>query len=234
MCRFLEKLERYCHSSSSDDVSCKSWTPLAIHPCFRGQQCEDETSFVNCLKQYLLARIERAIDPKTIEPIVETRHRKDFVRYSELDRILDLKKFSDKDKATLIRVPSSPSLQHFLQDLIPLVDLRPEVGIYAMILLDRFLKASGWKLRATHWRILLLVSIRIAQKMEEDSCVSSQTLCEVYGIYKPEEFYEFESIFLRMIKWDCSISNEEYLKSAQNFFNEEHDLPIRSSRTEPF
>jgi len=209
MCQ-LHYLTKFLHSQQPQG----HMNAFETHKCSQSI-CPESEIVVEYVYKYFARRIESSIDSNTNQKIQESNFLEEADLFSELERIAEDPKLSDSDKISLLTKPSVAESANFVLSFIEFAKAEPEIIIHAMILLRRFLKASSWKLRTTNWRLLFIVSIRIAQKFSDHATRSLGHLSRVYQLFQPWEFESLEYIYVKMIDFKCAVSYDEYLEALK-------------------
>jgi len=208
MCHLRSSLKKYLADSKTDQFV---WKPHTIPRCTK-KNCPESATIRKKIAQFMVENTLPIIDPDTCLPVVEEKNQQDFEKFSELNKISTSRRISHDEKLRLISVPDFETVELFVRKVMHYCVVAPEVIIHAQILLCRFLQKTGWKLRSTNWRPLLLISIRIAQKYEECSVLVVKDLTLIYGLLDPEEYLDLESRFLQLLDYDCFIKYEQFFR----------------------
>eukprot|EP00357_Protocruzia_adherens_P005473 CAMPEP_0114984566 /NCGR_PEP_ID=MMETSP0216-20121206/7347_1 /TAXON_ID=223996 /ORGANISM="Protocruzia adherens, Strain Boccale" /LENGTH=109 /DNA_ID=CAMNT_0002346715 /DNA_START=506 /DNA_END=835 /DNA_ORIENTATION=- len=94
----------------------------------------------------------------------------------------------------------------FLSHLFKTAEILKEEVLLALILIERMLKRTEWKIRAGTWRPVVLVAVRLASKIHSGTTESLYN----YPLYSSHEFAELERIFLAAIDYRVFVSFEDY------------------------
>jgi len=209
MCKIVEELQNIIKKESKH--SCQSdfkWQPLPSSICQK--DCEDSLKLLWGLVDFLAEEIKPVIDPLTTEVIEEVTHPKLATKFSELNNILESGKVPESGKAALIRVPDQDQISRFLQEVFTSWRVTREVLVLAKILLDRFLHRTQWRMRSTTWRTFILLTIKIASKLEGRLCFSNKDMESAYPIHTAQQYFELELLFLDLVDYQCYVSLKEY------------------------
>eukprot|EP00357_Protocruzia_adherens_P028792 CAMPEP_0115021490 /NCGR_PEP_ID=MMETSP0216-20121206/30924_1 /TAXON_ID=223996 /ORGANISM="Protocruzia adherens, Strain Boccale" /LENGTH=173 /DNA_ID=CAMNT_0002393869 /DNA_START=141 /DNA_END=662 /DNA_ORIENTATION=- len=166
----------------------------------------------------LLKRMKPTIDSASEEPVQEEQFAQEADHFSELRRVLDDPDLPRSAKIELIGLPEPSQVRRFLRTYVRLSNGSLELLICAYILLDRFLKYPLWELRSTNWRILFILSMKVAQKMQESTFLSAGDLHTLYPIYSKEDYVLLESQFLNLLNFQCHVTDQELEVSRGQYF----------------
>mmetsp|Transcript_18364 Transcript_18364/g.20834 ORF Transcript_18364/g.20834 Transcript_18364/m.20834 type:complete len:209 (+) Transcript_18364:82-708(+) len=195
------------------DCDCESWKPVKITKC--QDHCCRETNF---LVENIADLIHSSI--RTNSTTIKTG-RKALGQFSEHDRILSDNSLSGAEKAELLCVPTRRGIRKFLSHFVKICELKPEILVSAMIILNKFLRQSSIILLPDTWRILFILAVRITKKVEGHSLLSSFDLSYVYPLFRPREFIKMECRFLKTVKYQLHISQEHFRSHCLFLLNED-------------
>mmetsp|Transcript_49051 Transcript_49051/g.56385 ORF Transcript_49051/g.56385 Transcript_49051/m.56385 type:complete len:225 (+) Transcript_49051:137-811(+) len=216
MC-LLHSLEKYL--KEEEISSAGTWSPFRVGSRGATRTTQERNRLFSSIITFFEKSIVSAFNShEGPEPIKERNYYKEFRKFSELDRITKDASLSTKEKIKLISRPSRSDIGAFLKKLFKYGEVQYEVQIYALLLLSRFLTTTGWKLRATHWRILLITATRIAQKFEGRHPMRANVLEHIYPLFSVEEFTHLENHFLHIIDYRCFTTYEQYTNFLRNNF----------------
>eukprot|EP00357_Protocruzia_adherens_P015470 CAMPEP_0114990180 /NCGR_PEP_ID=MMETSP0216-20121206/10639_1 /TAXON_ID=223996 /ORGANISM="Protocruzia adherens, Strain Boccale" /LENGTH=222 /DNA_ID=CAMNT_0002353299 /DNA_START=1213 /DNA_END=1881 /DNA_ORIENTATION=- len=199
--------------------SAYKWQPIKSLVCDR-DDCHELVRVMKGVLALLKAEIHPSLDHAKEAPAVEETFVEESLKFSELARLRDSSILSFEEKIKLISLPDSEQLCTFLSTLLTQADVCEEIFISSMILLKRFLEVTGWKLRATNWRVLCMISIRVALKCEDAKLISFHKLSILYPIFDEKELAELERLFLSLIDYRCFISYEDYYCMLKQLYHE--------------
>jgi len=217
----LQAIHEHAKAKSSDGTEDK-WRPIKVHDCQQDACSEDERIFTTFV-DFLMKNMKSSIDADSCEPIVESQFPEEFEKFSEINRIVQNKGLKTSEKAELISAPVRQVIDNFTRDFAKICHVKPEIFVYGLILLKRFLRASRWAIRPTTWRPMVLVSIRLAQKIEEEATLSTKTMNYVYPLFSVGEFVDMENILLNIIQYRTYVSIERFTGELQSIY--EHTRP---------
>mmetsp|Transcript_45066 Transcript_45066/g.51776 ORF Transcript_45066/g.51776 Transcript_45066/m.51776 type:complete len:223 (+) Transcript_45066:108-776(+) len=173
--------------------------------------CPEHEMIFDYFVQFLGRNIKESIDGHVNRPIKEKNFAKDAKTFSELERVVFYEDLTFEKKVRLLSIPTVDRIRHFLKDLFTFTTVKAETIVYQIIILRRFMKHSQWSLRAANWRSLIITSLRVALKLEQNLVVSTKVLSHVYPLFKPEEYVKCENAFLKILNWDLWVSTEQYM-----------------------
>mmetsp|Transcript_39444 Transcript_39444/g.44905 ORF Transcript_39444/g.44905 Transcript_39444/m.44905 type:complete len:217 (-) Transcript_39444:135-785(-) len=206
MC-ILNELESRLSSFPSSEFC---WNGSPVTEC-SSEECP-ERKFILChFAALVVQNMGPAIDEKTSEPLEMKFHSKEAKRFSELFRIIANENLARNEKVNLITMPTQSKVYSFIKQLTRITEAPSELIIYQILLLERLQLRTKWTFRADTWRILIITSLRIVQKIFGLRCISSELLLNVYPIFQRHEFVQLESVFLNLLDYKISVTNEEYL-----------------------
>mmetsp|Transcript_62580 Transcript_62580/g.71797 ORF Transcript_62580/g.71797 Transcript_62580/m.71797 type:complete len:222 (+) Transcript_62580:292-957(+) len=220
MCHTLSSVLSYIQESEEAEKSNSSshkWKPCILKKCRNPEGCQEPTRVTEALSEKLREMIQPIIDRESFRPIEEELFNEEMQLFCELNRITTNTQYSKEGKVKLISVPSHRAILSFLDDTLRFFQTIKEVAVYAYILVNRLLQATGWKLRSTNWRIILIVALRLAQKIEGYKCVSCHSLGSFYHLFQAKEFVTLENTFLKLIDYNCYVSMKEYSEYLKMF-----------------
>mmetsp|Transcript_51239 Transcript_51239/g.58724 ORF Transcript_51239/g.58724 Transcript_51239/m.58724 type:complete len:216 (+) Transcript_51239:39-686(+) len=196
----------------------EKWSPVkgTKRPCSHG--CENCQTVFSAIVSYLEQHIQGAFLPDSLTPVEEVNFRKQSRGFSELQRIKNHPQLSQRDKLALIRVPSRKYIHWFVAKLFEQSHARVEIQIHTLVILKRFLKATQWTLRSANWRILLILSLRLSQKVESELSLDGEDLETIYGLFSAKEIIRLERIYLKLIDYDCLVSASVYTSELASIF----------------
>eukprot|EP00357_Protocruzia_adherens_P019298 CAMPEP_0115043700 /NCGR_PEP_ID=MMETSP0216-20121206/47028_1 /TAXON_ID=223996 /ORGANISM="Protocruzia adherens, Strain Boccale" /LENGTH=228 /DNA_ID=CAMNT_0002426077 /DNA_START=210 /DNA_END=896 /DNA_ORIENTATION=+ len=226
MCKLEESLslviaQRKLTEQKLGEDSDDNWAPTKLDDCQK--RCEMKKAFRCFFSSYLSKNIVPSIDRKTCDPIWDQKFVEENKAFSELYRITERDDLSFKEKTTLIKIPTQDVIDEFIRRFFTICDLLPEVITLAMILLQRFLKTADWKLRSANWRVLVLLSVQIAQKHEGHSPLTSRQISILYPLFQPGEVLTLEASFLRILDYRCYVSSTEYSRFLEDWISSSED-----------
>jgi len=212
MCIYKD-LEQILSSNFTDSASNNNsdfrWTPIAFPPCDE-QRCPERRQVLHYFAKYLHKTIMPSICPETIKPIPEANHPGKYSHFCEAFRIIEDPMIERSQKIKLISVPSRRRIAEFVANFVECCNVDTEVIVYAIILMKRLLKTTGWTLRASSWRSIVITAFRLAQKVEEGPVVPLADLHYIYPIFTPADFVKLENTFMKMIDYRLVVSYEQF------------------------
>jgi len=214
MCLLTQKLQEFLANDRSEKVnqgSAYKWKPVKITKC-QEKGCNFKKNLRSTLVDFIEDHLKATINPDTMKPFEESKFQQEALEFSELDRVVESTELSRKEMRVLIQVPSRELIDQFIKAFLKVSEATCELLIFGMILLERLLKVTGWPLRPTNWRILWMLSIKLAQKIEGRLPVSNHTLNYLYPLFEANEFADLERVYLQVIDYNCYISYEEYAR----------------------
>eukprot|EP00357_Protocruzia_adherens_P019187 CAMPEP_0114976326 /NCGR_PEP_ID=MMETSP0216-20121206/2606_1 /TAXON_ID=223996 /ORGANISM="Protocruzia adherens, Strain Boccale" /LENGTH=226 /DNA_ID=CAMNT_0002337233 /DNA_START=476 /DNA_END=1157 /DNA_ORIENTATION=- len=222
MCKTIDKINQYIsdekNRQAADQTGFK-WHPLKSSNCSKGSSpCPETTDILYGFCHLIGSEVEPTINPVTIQPYNEKQFEVEADQFSELGRISSDATLSKSARASFISIPSEDAVVEFIHTYLKLAKQKKEIVIYGYILLQRFLRKTGWKLRATNWRILTVMAIRTAIKMEGAPSLTYESLSRWYNVFRRSELERLEITFLRLLDYDCVIDLEEF-KSVFEFIS---------------
>mmetsp|Transcript_8711 Transcript_8711/g.9436 ORF Transcript_8711/g.9436 Transcript_8711/m.9436 type:complete len:219 (+) Transcript_8711:341-997(+) len=191
------------------DISSASWSPVVIRKC-RRKRCQETRNIIRNVAVWISGHIEPSVYDGTKRPILEWKYARQYTLISEFNRIIHEDTLKEEEKEELLEVPSLQTVRAFLRHFVTICQVKPEIVVCGISLMRRFLATTGWKLRATTWRILLITCIRVAQKVEAHPSLLSTDLSHVYPLFKPNEFVEIENVILKILNYKVLITNEVF------------------------
>mmetsp|Transcript_63929 Transcript_63929/g.73334 ORF Transcript_63929/g.73334 Transcript_63929/m.73334 type:complete len:197 (+) Transcript_63929:202-792(+) len=162
-----------------------------------------------CGIKVFFSRYMPSWEPETRQQIKEDNFSAEFDLFSEYDRLLEDPSLRLSEKLKLVDVPSRRRIIKFVSKLMDVYEIRKEILVYAMILLKRFLLISQWSLRATTWRSLVVTSLRLALKTEDDIHFPAEDIHYLYPIFTPAEFVRMNITFLQLIDYRMFVLLED-------------------------
>eukprot|EP00357_Protocruzia_adherens_P036177 CAMPEP_0114983286 /NCGR_PEP_ID=MMETSP0216-20121206/6608_1 /TAXON_ID=223996 /ORGANISM="Protocruzia adherens, Strain Boccale" /LENGTH=215 /DNA_ID=CAMNT_0002345237 /DNA_START=255 /DNA_END=902 /DNA_ORIENTATION=+ len=165
---------------------------------------------IKSFAQVITYRVKPDFDRESQRRIPEEKYDNSAKMFSELDRLLKLDGLTFESKMEIIRTPKRSNIRQFLKAYTKLAEVNPESLVTAFILLDRFLETTTWQLRPSNWKILLILSIRVAQKVEESPVLTFSDVHTLYPIYTPRDYHRLETLFAQLIDYRCYISRETF------------------------
>jgi len=193
------------------------WAPFKISSRGSKDVSDESVQILEAYAQIVVKTVTPVIDPETHQPIQESTRPRDAKKFCELDRIIKSKEYTKDAKVELISVPTLDSAMQFLVDYFKYAKVTREVAVFSFVLIERLLNATSWKLKSTNWRLLVLLAIRLAQKIEGQKVVSADVLAALYPIFTPQEFIKLEISFLKLIDYNCYIDLEAFTASLKTF-----------------
>mmetsp|Transcript_32733 Transcript_32733/g.37118 ORF Transcript_32733/g.37118 Transcript_32733/m.37118 type:complete len:234 (-) Transcript_32733:652-1353(-) len=208
MCHLLESVENHLNQKKSNDGS-HHWSPLKATKCSK-KVCEDLVKMVKYTVTYFQKSIKNGMLNDKVTAVVEKKFREEQMAFSEHERILKHALLAQQEKSILLNTPTKAKIEEFLSTLFEFADIKPEVLVSALVLLRRALKKTGWELRSTNWRILLITAVRLVQKVEDQPTLTLDDLSLIYPLFRRCEFAALERTFLKLIGYNCAVHGEEY------------------------
>mmetsp|Transcript_43062 Transcript_43062/g.49485 ORF Transcript_43062/g.49485 Transcript_43062/m.49485 type:complete len:211 (-) Transcript_43062:622-1254(-) len=175
------------------------------------------TDYVKVFASLLQKKIKPLIDPVTKQCCKEHFFVKEFHQFSELNRVLSNEKLTDDEKLKLIALPERTNIRKFIRAYLDVSGGHKDLLPYAFELLRRFLSNTCWKLQPTNWKILVILSLKVAQKKMGSYYVSAQSLNLLYPIYSEKDYAELEAQFLGILDFNLHIHKSEYA-AVHSFF----------------
>jgi len=212
MCRLLSTITEYLEEQAANEAaqgSSFSWKPIRKETCTL-ERCPEKKQLCSFLLKFLEKEIKPTIDPQTCKPFTVEKNPEEHELFCELDRVAASSTLTREEKVTLISVPAPKKIGEFVRSYMSLSRVQPEILVFGFILLQRFLKTTGWTLRASNWRVIFMVVMRIAQKYENHPIVMVSDMNLMYSIYDKEDFIELENVLLRLLDYKCYVNCEEY------------------------
>eukprot|EP00357_Protocruzia_adherens_P024930 CAMPEP_0114988426 /NCGR_PEP_ID=MMETSP0216-20121206/9589_1 /TAXON_ID=223996 /ORGANISM="Protocruzia adherens, Strain Boccale" /LENGTH=191 /DNA_ID=CAMNT_0002351199 /DNA_START=1178 /DNA_END=1753 /DNA_ORIENTATION=- len=182
-------------------------------------KCDEKRALCNYLISIFQKEVKSAINPNSFQPYQETYFRTEANKFSELNRVTDNDQLSREEKLNLISRPAVENIRNFMLKFLSMSHVTPEILIYGSILLDRFLKRTKWTLRATNWRILFMLSVRLALRVEEQPVLSTECISELYPLFSAKELQSLEAMFLRLLDYRCFVRYEDYFQKVTEIFS---------------
>jgi len=224
MCGTLSKI--YSHLTTEEtreksEGSASKWYPLKIAACSKKMLCEEPVIMLASIAGKITSKIRPVIDPKTCPPIEEVKFRRENRKLCELAKIVKISDCEKTLKVKLISVPKEDIVFGFINDTLRHANATKEVALYAFILLERLLKLTQWQLRSTNWRILWLILLRLAQKMESQRCMRVEDIHNLYPLVETTEYLRLEALTFRLLGNNCSVSLEKFAQYMQDCMGSE-------------
>jgi len=179
------------------------------------RKCPEAKQIIKFFFLFLQENMTAAVDAETQQPIEEENFPKAFAAFSELDKIIHDNNLDMDDKVDLIGLPSKKVIRRFVGDFFKMSQLHPETMIIALLILNRFLEATNWSLRSTIWRPLVITSVRLAQKLNNQAPLDSYSLHHMYPLLKPQEFAKLEVILLERVNYRVFFSPSEVFSQLE-------------------
>eukprot|EP00357_Protocruzia_adherens_P023974 CAMPEP_0115016232 /NCGR_PEP_ID=MMETSP0216-20121206/27298_1 /TAXON_ID=223996 /ORGANISM="Protocruzia adherens, Strain Boccale" /LENGTH=181 /DNA_ID=CAMNT_0002386617 /DNA_START=225 /DNA_END=770 /DNA_ORIENTATION=+ len=154
--------------------------------------------------------IRPTIDQITLDPIPIESFPEEHEVFDELLRVTENEALDKNSKVTLISVPSKEKIKKFLKNLLSVSCASKEILVFCVILLRRLMHVTGWTLRATNWRPLVMIATNIALKFEGYDSISNQELHKMYPLFAPMEYFEQECLFLQLVDYHCVVTLDEF------------------------
>mmetsp|Transcript_47873 Transcript_47873/g.55148 ORF Transcript_47873/g.55148 Transcript_47873/m.55148 type:complete len:254 (+) Transcript_47873:1-762(+) len=190
------------------------WKPIKSDRC-SSPKCPEMVAIFNSFVDYVYVNTKVSLQENQEAVIIERHYPEEFEMFTELRRVIKHSLLKDSDKITLINLPSRATICRFLGNLAQIGNIYQETMVSALILLKRFLEISGWSLRATTWRPLIITSVRIAQKLESRLHLTGKNLNRTYLLFESYEFARLDAVFLRILDYSTFMSLEEYVRELK-------------------
>jgi len=195
--------------------SAYKWSPAYLEKDCPYDECPEGKKVVSYFVSFLHQNIKVSIDSQTLQPVKEDKFGCEYECFSEIQRIVDEKSLDRKHKIDLISVPSRSRIRRFLRHLYDISGATTELIVYSMILLQRLLEVTGWSLRAASWRSLVMITLRICQKVEDSPSLSAGLLHRAYPLFNPRDFVNLENVFLRLIDFRLTVSLKQFSRQFE-------------------
>mmetsp|Transcript_35418 Transcript_35418/g.40222 ORF Transcript_35418/g.40222 Transcript_35418/m.40222 type:complete len:229 (-) Transcript_35418:302-988(-) len=218
MCKSLTLLQDALNNEvieTATQGAAYKWSPLRSQACSCESKCEDATSVIEHIVRFFEKKIEPSIDETTSQRISEWSYNREADLFCEIERIAEQNHLSMEEKINLLTVPSRDTIYQFVSHILAISNITHELALFSLILLKRLLRETRWVPRAATWRILFLISIRVAQKTEEQSLLSAEKICANYPLFCPREIILLETTYLKLIDFGCFIELPEFASELQ-------------------
>mmetsp|Transcript_1254 Transcript_1254/g.1323 ORF Transcript_1254/g.1323 Transcript_1254/m.1323 type:complete len:222 (+) Transcript_1254:79-744(+) len=182
--------------------------------------CPERQKLIVSVCMFVQKNLMKAIDHDTSLALKEASYPEEASKFSELFRVANQENIEMEDKAQLIGLPSFSRIYCFVADLLKNSKTCTEAIPYQLILLQRLLKNTKWPLRATTWRILLIISLRLTQRVRGPIILPKRFLPPLHPLFSQEELVELEEIFLTLIKRKSKIRYHRYKVELKHYLKE--------------
>mmetsp|Transcript_20811 Transcript_20811/g.23534 ORF Transcript_20811/g.23534 Transcript_20811/m.23534 type:complete len:204 (-) Transcript_20811:296-907(-) len=173
--------------------------------------CSERKLIIKYFAQYLCSHMQEGFDNATELPIQELFFEKEAEIFSEINAIVDDQDIDFETKVQLLSVPKRKAVQGFLKDLFSFSNVQSEIIIYQFILLKRLLNLTKWSLRATNWRSLVIASLQLAQKIEDDeNRLTAKQVNYAYPLLDRDILIRLETSFLTLIDYNVIVRSREF------------------------
>jgi len=203
----------------------KPWSPIWISGCSL-KKCPERTAIIKYLVRMVKRNRRPSINFISAEAIKEANYSQESALFSELSSIESRHDLSDEKKIALVSVPTKVRINWFLEHLFDLTRARTEVIVFQIILLKRLIEVTNWSFRADTWRTMLIISLRIAQKIEGFVFPPTKILAEVYKTFDADELEKLEDIFRSLLDSRIEITPQEYLGQLKQAINQECEFKV--------
>mmetsp|Transcript_46402 Transcript_46402/g.53464 ORF Transcript_46402/g.53464 Transcript_46402/m.53464 type:complete len:238 (+) Transcript_46402:44-757(+) len=195
-------------SHISSLTTSERWNPLRFPKCSL-EDCPETEKIFHFVVNFFLTKVECSISGETLKPHQEKQFEKEHRIFSELERVIKNPSLDIDTKVRLISIPPLEEMAEFLYQLLENYEAYPETLLHAMILLERFLKASRWVLRATTWRPLIMTALVVAMKSESGFRFTANKFQVINPLLTSKDYPKMERIFLKLVNYQVSILPRE-------------------------
>ncbi|KAG9392114.1 Cyclin PHO80-like [Carpediemonas membranifera] len=110
--------------------------------------------------------------------------------------------------------PSAKEMFQFMYNIAYRIRFRPELGIAALIYIDRLIEKTGIVFGRSTWRRVTFAGMVLAQKGWEDSCYDNKDYARTFKPLTVRTINRIEREFLCAVGHDLSVSPNAYVKYA--------------------
>lgn len=138
--------------------------------------------------------------------------------FSEEKYIKERSSDFDEERIELLRkTPSKWEILGFLEEIYKRALFSPECLIISYIYIDTLTSTTEMPMLPNSWRILIIISLMIAQKMWDDNNLLNSDFQFIYPFFEVEQFNILEIKFLELIDFNTHIKMSLYSKYYSMF-----------------
>jgi hypothetical protein len=128
-----------------------------------------------------------------------------------LDEIMDDSQSSSVSSLNMFTMGKAPSIsiKKYIKRIVKNTGIEDSTLILSLIYIDRVCKKTGFELNRLNLHRLLLTSVLISMKFNEDNAFSNAYYAKIVGITL-RELNCLESKFLEMINYSLTVKPKEY------------------------
>jgi len=208
----LADLQNYATGCDNGDA----WQPLKIENragCIK--KCPDLEHITAGLASLIVKNVKPTINPATHIPNRVKNFANEYQGFCELQRVVDSKRLVKNAKISLISCPTKKSALRFLRTTFKAFEVTAEMAVFMWILILRLSVTAEWELRATTWRSILMVALKIAQVHEGHYTLSNKTISGLYSLFSEKEYLDLSLDFLRILDYRCYVPADQFVATYE-------------------
>eukprot|EP00357_Protocruzia_adherens_P013524 CAMPEP_0115008660 /NCGR_PEP_ID=MMETSP0216-20121206/22078_1 /TAXON_ID=223996 /ORGANISM="Protocruzia adherens, Strain Boccale" /LENGTH=238 /DNA_ID=CAMNT_0002376177 /DNA_START=111 /DNA_END=827 /DNA_ORIENTATION=+ len=211
MCDFLFSTEEFIRREKPWKGLDSTWSPLKANSCCRKKQCSDCKMLEQYLIKFFINQVKDGVSQDRKDEVLDSHLREEQRAFSEYQRILNHGLLTPEERTRLLAVPTKVAVTDFLNSVFEFSAPKAEIIIYTCILMKRLLKVARWTLKSTNWRIIFIICLRVAQKLENHPPITTNDLCIIYPLFRRAEFANLEILFVKILDYKFRVSYQEFL-----------------------